>query len=50
MECEKCKSKELNDKIIHTDYRYNDYFGEYLKEDAVKFKCKQCGYEWVEII
>ena len=50
MECEECKSKELEDKLIYTNYRYIDYFKEYIKEDIVKFKCKNCGYEWIEVI
>ena len=23
---------------------------EYTKEDTVKFKCKKCSYEWIEVI
>lgn len=49
MECDKCKSKELDSKSINTNYRYSDYFEEYVKEDTVKFKCTECGYEWTEI-
>ena len=48
--CEECKSKELEDKLIDTNYRYSDYFEEDIKEDTVKFKCKKCGYEWIEVI
>ena len=48
--CEECKSKELEDKLIDTNYKYSDYFEEDIKEDAVKFKCKKCGYEWIEVI
>ena len=48
MECEKCRSKELDDKIIDTDYRYSDYFEEYIKEDTVEFKCRNCGHKWKE--
>lgn len=47
--CEECKSKELEDKLIDTNYRYSDYFEEDIKEDTVKFKCKKCGYEWIEV-
>ena len=47
--CEECKSKELEDKLIDTNYRYTDYFEEDIKEDTVKFKCKKCGYEWIEV-
>ena len=50
MECEKCQSKELEGKIIDTDYVYNDYFKEDIKMDTVKIKCEKCGYEWIEII
>lgn len=50
MECDKCKSKKLDSKLIDTNYRYSDYFKEYVKEDIVKFKCTECGYEWTEII
>ena len=31
MECKECKSKELEDKLIDTDYVYNDYFKEDIK-------------------
>ena len=47
--CEECKSKELEDKLIDTNYRYSNYFEEDIKEDTVKFKCKKCGYEWIEV-
>ena len=33
MECEKCKSKELEDKLIDTNYRYSDYFEEDIKDN-----------------
>lgn len=48
MECDNCKSNELEDKLINTSYRYNDYFEEYVRESTVKFKCKKCGHEWTE--
>lgn len=48
--CEQCKSKNVEDKLIRTNYRYSDYFEEDIKEDTVKFKCKKCGYEWIEVI
>ena len=47
--CEQCKSKNVEDKLIRTNYRYSDYFEEDIKEDTVKFKCKKCGYEWIEV-
>lgn len=50
MVCEQCKSKNVEDKLIRTNYRYSDYFEEDIKEDTVKFKCKKCGYEWIEVI
>ena len=50
MECEKCSSKELEGKIIDTNYEYNTYFKEDIKIDAVKIKCKKCGHEWVEVV
>ena len=50
MECEKCSSKELEGKIIDTNYEYNDYFKEDIKIDMVKIKCKKCGHEWIEIV
>ena len=46
--CEQCKSKNVEDKLIRTNYRYSDYFEEDIKEDTVKFKCRECGYEWIE--
>ena len=48
MECENCNSEVLEHVIINTNYRHNEYFDEYLKEDTVSFKCKECGYEWLE--
>lgn len=48
MKCESCNSEVLEQKIVNTDYRYSACFDEYLKEDTVKFKCKKCGYEWLE--
>lgn len=48
MVCEQCKSKNVEDKLIRTNYRYSDYFEDYIKEDDVKFKCRECGYEWIE--
>lgn len=50
MECEKCNSKDLKSEVIKTNYRYSDYFDEYIKEDIVKLKCKNCGYEWEECV
>ena len=50
MECENCKSEEFEEEILKTVYRYNDYFGDYLKEDLVQFKCKKCDFIWIEII
>ncbi|WP_195618633.1 hypothetical protein [Clostridium paraputrificum] len=50
MECENYNSNDLTSEIIKTDYIYNSYFNNYLKEDAVKFKCNKCGYEWIETI
>ena len=50
MECENCKSNEIEEEIKESVYRYNDYFQEYLKEDTVQFKCKKCGYIWLESI
>ena len=47
--CEQCKSKNVEDKLICTNYRYSDYFEDYIKEDNVKFKCRECGYEWIEV-
>ena len=48
--CKKCKSKKLEDKLICTNYVYNDYFKRDIKIDTVKVKCKKCGYEWIEVI
>ena len=50
MECKNCFSEELKEEIIKTTYRYNAYFEDYLKEDLVQFKCKKCGFVWLEII
>lgn len=50
MECKKCKSKELEGKIIDTNYEYNDYFKEDIKIDTVKIKCTKCEYKWIEVI
>ena len=50
MECEICKSEELEEEIIKTVFTFFMYFDEYIKEDTVKFKCKKCGYEWTETI
>ena len=50
MKCENCKSDEIEEEIIETVYRYNDYFQEYLKEDMVQFKCKKCEFIWIESI
>lgn len=49
MECEKCKSKKVDDVLIGTHYRYSDYFEDYIKEDTVRFKCKDCGHKWIEL-
>ena len=48
--CENCNSEELEEEIIKTVYRYNDYFEDYLKEDIVQFKCKKCNFIWLETI
>lgn len=48
MKCESCNSSNLKDELVNTDYRYSSYFNEYLKEDTVKFTCKNCGHEWYE--
>lgn len=50
MECEKCKSKELEDELICTSHSYSDFFERDIKIDMVKIKCKKCGYEWIEVI
>lgn len=50
MERKECKSKELEDKLIDTDYVYSDFFERDIKIDMVKIKCKKCGHEWIEII
>lgn len=50
MKCANCKLDEIEDEIIETVYRYNDYFQHYLKEDMVQFKCKKCGFIWLESI
>ena len=50
MKCEKCKSKELEDKLICTNYVYMDFFKRDIKVDMVKIKCKKCGHEWIEVI
>lgn len=49
MECEKCKSEELDSKVIDTKYRYSNYFKEDIKEDTVEFKCKKCNHKWIEV-
>lgn len=46
MECEKCGSIDIENTLIKTNYRYFDYFDEYIPESKINFKCKKCGYEW----
>lgn len=50
MYCKICKSEEFEEEVVKTVYKYFDYFDEYIKVDIVKFKCKNCGYEWGETI
>lgn len=50
MECESCNSNDLTSEVIKTDYKYNSYFDDYLKEDTVEFKCNKCGCESIETI
>lgn len=46
MECNKCRLEE----IVKTEYPFFAYIEEYIKVDTAKFKCKKCGYEWLETI
>ena len=48
--CKKCNSKELEDKLICTNYIHNNYFERDIRIDTVEFKCKKCEYKWIEVI
>ena len=50
MECKKCNSKELEDKLICTNYIYNNYFERDIRIDTIEIKCKKCEYKWIEVI
>ena len=50
MECKKCNSKELEYKLICTNYIHNNYFERDIKIDTVKVKCKKSRFEWIEVI
>lgn len=49
MECNNCKYDEFEHEIMDTKYRYLEYFDVYVREDTVRFKCKKCGEEFIEI-
>lgn len=50
MECDKCRSEEIETKIVKTEYTFFAFIEECIKIDNAKFKCKKCGYEWLEAI
>ena len=50
MKCKKCNSKELEEKLICTNYIHNNYFEKDIRIDTVEIKCKKCEYKWIEVI
>lgn len=50
MECEKCKSENLECLKQEMNFKASLYYDEPDEYYEVHFKCKECGYEFIECV
>lgn len=50
MECEKCKSNNLEIIDTHLGCEFDNYNGEYYEVDIFSIKCNCCGFEFEEVM
>lgn len=50
MECEQCRSDNL--EVIKQEHKqkYNIYYNDFVEYEVLHFRCKDCGLEFTECV